>query len=63
MKPNLQQSIQDKAYEIWEANGQPNDKGLDHWLQAEREIDAGLPKPKRRPQIKKTGRSQIKKTA
>lgn len=52
MKADLQQNIQQKAYEIWQASGQPDDKALEHWLQAEREVDAGLPKPKRRPKIK-----------
>jgi len=54
MKVELQQTIQQKAYEIWLADGQPDDRALEHWLQAEREVDAGLPRPKRRPQIKKS---------
>jgi len=57
MKPDLQQTIQLKAYEIWQANGQPSDQELEHWLQAERDLDAGLPKPKRKPRIKQAKKS------
>lgn len=62
MKPDLHKTIQQKAFEIWEANGQPNDQDLEHWLQAERDVDAGIPKPKRRPRITLSKKSTPKKS-
>ncbi len=32
--------IRDRAYQIWEEEGQPEGRGAEHWAQAEREIDA-----------------------
>lgn len=32
--------IRERAYEIWEREGRPADKSLEHWLQAEAEITA-----------------------
>lgn len=48
MKISTLQTIQKKAYDLWEANGKPNDRDLDHWLQAEQDI--GVPgKSKHQP--------------
>ena len=30
--------IEERAYALWEANGRPEGRALDHWLQAEQEI-------------------------
>lgn len=35
MKP--EDTLQGRAYSIWEAEGRPEGKHLEHWLQAERE--------------------------
>jgi Protein of unknown function (DUF2934) len=32
--------IRERAYEIWEREGRPADKSLEHWLKAEAEIVA-----------------------
>ncbi len=37
--------IAKRAYHIWESTGQPNDKALDHWLQAEAELAAEAASP------------------
>jgi hypothetical protein len=29
-----------RAYEIWEREGRPEGRALDHWMQAERELSA-----------------------
>ena len=31
-------NIRERAYAIWEQEGRPEGKGLDHWIQAEAEI-------------------------
>ena len=38
MDPELRHRIEQRAYELWEANGRPEGRALDHWLQAEQEI-------------------------
>lgn len=35
---NVQQQIEMKAYQIWEAEGYPDNKAIDHWFQAEKEL-------------------------
>lgn len=32
--------VEDRAHELWEAEGRPEGRDLDHWAQAEREIEA-----------------------
>jgi Protein of unknown function (DUF2934) len=41
-RPNddLQQRIQQRAYELWEHEGRPHGRAHAHWQQAEREIAA-----------------------
>ena len=34
--------VQDRAYEIWEREGRPEGRDMEHWLQAEAEISAML---------------------
>jgi Protein of unknown function (DUF2934) len=39
-----EQVIRERAYAIWEEEGRPRGRDLDHWLRAETEIDsAGTP--------------------
>lgn len=33
-------AIEQRAYALWEQEGRPQDRSLDHWLQAETELDA-----------------------
>ena len=40
MAPDRHSSIRQRAYEIWEREGKPNDAHERHWRQAEDEIDA-----------------------
>src|SRR5215204_1208948 len=35
--------IQKRAYEIWQAEGQPSDRHLAHWLRAEEEVSRPQP--------------------
>ena len=34
-----EQAIRERAYAIWEEEGRPGDRHLDHWLRAEAEIN------------------------
>lgn len=34
--------IQERAYQLWEAEGRPEGRAMDHWVQAEQEIRAEL---------------------
>ena len=36
-----EQAIRERAYVIWEEEGRPQGRHLEHWLQAETEIDFG----------------------
>jgi hypothetical protein len=38
MEPELRRSIEERAYALWEADGRPEGRALDYWLQAEQEI-------------------------
>jgi hypothetical protein len=38
MTGQREQAIRERAYAIWEQEGRPNGKDLDHWLHAEAEI-------------------------
>jgi hypothetical protein len=44
------QQIEERAHAIWESEGRPHGRNLDHWLQAEAEIAAvaGRPETPRR---------------
>jgi len=33
--------ISEHAYRLWEREGQPADRALDHWVEAERQVGAG----------------------
>ena len=58
----LQTAIRERARELWEADGRPEGRALDHWLRAEREVRAdaetaigGLRVPMRRPEFEPAG--------
>ena len=36
--PNLEETIRERAYHLWIADGQPEGKADIHWLNAQREI-------------------------
>jgi hypothetical protein len=38
MSGERERNIRERAYAIWEKEGRPDGKSLDHWLQAEAEI-------------------------
>jgi hypothetical protein len=38
MATDLIQRIRERSYQIWEQEGRPEGRDLDHWLQAEREL-------------------------
>src|SRR4051794_3202044 len=38
--PTTTEAIARRAYEIWEKTGRDNNRALDHWTQAERELAA-----------------------
>jgi hypothetical protein len=44
MTPQQSEQVRQRAFSLWEAAGRPHGHDLDHWLQAEREID-GEKKP------------------
>lgn len=48
-------TIAERAYHIWQEQGRPHGRDLDHWLQAEREI-AESARPAR-PATRKASRS------
>ena len=33
------QQIRERAYELWEREGRPHGRHMDHWTQAEREVE------------------------
>lgn len=40
METGQTRAIANRAYQIWEREGRPDGKDMDHWLQAEREVAA-----------------------
>ena len=36
-----EQKIRERAYEIWDREGRPLGRELEHWMQAQRDIDQG----------------------
>ena len=45
MTPDHDGKIAKRAYCIWEGEGRPSGKELDHWLRAEAEVKAERPEP------------------
>ncbi|KAA0970996.1 DUF2934 domain-containing protein [Aureimonas fodinaquatilis] len=46
MQSELQTKLKKRAYEIWQSEGEPEGKDLDHWEQACREQEGGEKKSK-----------------
>lgn len=42
---DLNARIQRRAYQLWEAEGRPSGRAMEHWLSAEAEIKRQLPAP------------------
>jgi len=40
MSDERRQQISEKAYRLWQTEGQPQGRDLDHWVQAEREVSS-----------------------
>lgn len=40
MKPELEQKIRARAQQLWEAEGRPEGRALEHWREAERQVIA-----------------------
>ena len=38
MSDDRRQQISEKAYRLWESEGQPQGRDLDHWVRAEQEV-------------------------
>lgn len=38
MSPELRRRIEERAHALWEADGRPDGRALDYWLQAEQEF-------------------------
>ncbi len=49
--------VAERAYCIWESEGRPEGRALDHWLRAESDLAVGAPK---RRAAKKAGRAKAK---
>jgi DUF2934 family protein len=49
MAAEHQGDIAERAYRIWEGEGRPNGRDLDHWLRAEAELHAECAKPAAQP--------------
>lgn len=56
MNADLNHNIHERAYQIWEQEGRPEGRSLDHWLQAELEANAPAQgaRPPRRARTTKT---------
>jgi hypothetical protein len=52
MMPDRQGEIAERAYRIWEGEGRPCGRDLDHWLRAEAELGAESASPLARPATK-----------
>ena len=39
MRQQRDERIRERAYQIWEAAGRPNGKSIEHWTQAEQEVE------------------------
>lgn len=37
-RESSQERVQKRAYELWEQEGRPGDRAVEHWTQAEREV-------------------------
>ena len=55
----MESTIRHKAYEIWQAEGQPAGRDIAHWLRAEEEV--ARPRPRAVKQRRATGISSRRK--
>ena len=53
------ETIRQRAYEIWQAEGQPDGRALEHWCRAEAEVVKSRPVGKPKPPARKA-RSKAK---
>ncbi|MBW2234657.1 MAG: DUF2934 domain-containing protein [Deltaproteobacteria bacterium] len=62
MEKNTPAQLEERAYHIWERAGRPHGRALEHWLQAQTEVNVDAPaeKPKRR--TRKAASSKAKTT-
>lgn len=44
-KDDLHAGVQLRAYELWEAEGRPTGREVEHWLRAEAEVRGQIPAP------------------
>lgn len=49
MNTAIEERIRTRAYELWEAEGRPEGREIDHWLQAVQELAAEKRRPAPRP--------------
>lgn len=54
MSHQREQKIRAKAYELWEAAGRPEGQEKDHWVEAERLVDAEDPSAARQTKPRKS---------
>ena len=57
---NQRENILVKAYEIWEAEGRPLGRDMEHWIKAEMLIAAKNTKKKAKPAAKKKAAAKTK---
>lgn len=69
IEESLREKIEQRAYEIWENEGGPHGRDVEHWLRAEAEIMRSMATPtpskmhgplpsKRKPKRQSTGRTR-----
>jgi hypothetical protein len=59
--PGAEEKIQIRAYAIWEDEGRPEGRHLEHWRQAVQEIGAAAPvepAPVSRPEPRRNGKGK-----
>ena len=58
--PAQRERILKKAYEIWEAEGRPSGRDMEHWVQAEVALAAKKAKPKAKAKPKPKAKAKAK---
>lgn len=61
--PNQREHILQKAYEIWEAEGRPTGRDMEHWLQAEVALAQTRAKPAAKAKPKSAAKAKAKPAA
>jgi Protein of unknown function (DUF2934) len=59
----IQQVIQERSYLIWEREGRPHGRNLEHWLKAEAELSAEREAEPKRASPKAPAKSGAKGTS